>query len=279
MARDGTQRAILDRLLDGSYRLGQSQMTYEQKKWFLSLTYKFVPEVRELDKSKILGVDLGCVYAIYASSMQQKGIFKISGDEITEFEKRQAAMQNREPVSTLERVEQLEQRRWQKQQQARYCGEGRVGHGTGTRVAPAYRDADKIARFRDTINHRYSKALVEYAEKNGFGTIQMEDLSGIKEDTGFPKRLRHWTYFDLQTKIQYKAAERGITVVKIDPQYTSQRCSRCGYIDKANRASQEKFLCQSCGFEANADYNASQNISVEKIDKLIAKDKKKLART
>jgi transposase len=77
----------------------------------------------------------------------------------------------------------------------------------------------------------------------------------------------------LQTKIEYKAKERGIAVVKIDPSYTSQRCSRCGYIDSGNRKSQSKFCCKSCGFACNADYNASQNISIRDIAEIIKKER------
>jgi transposase len=102
----------------------------------------------------------------------------------------------------------------------------------------------------------------------------MEDLSGIKKNTGFPKRLFHWTYYDLQTKIEYKAKEKGIDVVKINPQYTSQRCSKCGFTDERNRPSQSVFKCISCGYERNADYNASQNISIKGIDKIIKEEKK-----
>lgn len=275
IAKDRSQKAILERIFNKEYSLRQCQVTYKRPKWFLSLTYQFTPTETELDETKILGVDLGCVNAIYASSHGIKGVFKIPGDEITAFERKQAAMQNRKPKSTLERVHELEERRWAKQKQARYCGDGRIGHGTKTRVAPVYQDADKIARFRDTINHRYSKALIDYAVKNGFGTIQMEDLSGIKEENGFPRRLQHWTYFDLQTKIQYKAEEQGIIFKKIDPKYTSQRCSSCGHIDKENRLSQAEFKCVKCGFKANADYNASQNISIPAIDKEIKKQNKK----
>jgi transposase len=98
----------------------------------------------------------------------------------------------------------------------------------------------------------------------------MEDLSGIKESTGFPMILAHWTYFDLQTKIEYKAKEHGIQVKKIKPRYTSQRCSKCGCIDRANRPEQAKFKCVKCGFEANADYNAAQNLSIKDIDSIIS---------
>ena len=250
---DSTQRSILHKLMEGEYALGECQLIYDKKKWFLLLTYIFLPETHALDPEKILGVDMGEAYAIYASSVYGFGTLKIEGGEVTDYAKK------------------LERRKWSYQKQARYCGDGRIGHGTKTRIAEVYKAEDRIANYRDTINHRYSKAVVDYAVKNGYGTIQMEDLSGIKEDTGFPRRLQHWTYYDLQTKIQNKAKEHGIRVVKIDPRCTSQRCSQCGHIDPANRPSQSQFCCTACGFRANADFNASQNISVKGIDKIIAK--------
>lgn len=100
----------------------------------------------------------------------------------------------------------------------------------------------------------------------------MEDLSGITQDAD--RFLKDWTYYDLQTKIKYKAEEHGIKVKLIKPRYTSQRCSKCGYIDSDNRKTQAHFLCLKCGFECNADYNASQNISIEDIDLIIEQELK-----
>ena len=249
---DGTQKSIFNRTLMGEYGLGESQLVYDRPKWFLMLTYSFDPVQKELDPDKVLGVDVGQVYAVYASSFGNKGVFKIDGGEVDEYSKRQEA-----------RIRSF-------QNQARHCGDGRVGHGTKTRVEPIYKHRNNISNFRDTINNRYSRELVDYAVKNQYGVIQMEELSGIKEDTGFPRRLRHWTYYDLQMKVEQKCKEAGIKFKKIDPRYTSQRCSRCGNIDKDNRPNQATFLCTECGFETNADYNASQNISILDIDRIIS---------
>ena len=57
--------------------------------------------------------------------------------------------------------------------------------------------------------------------------------------------------------------------MKINPKFTSQRCSKCGYISKENRKTQAGFKCKNCGFEENADLNAARNIAIPKIDSII----------
>ena len=252
-AKDKSQKHILEQLCSETYKIGESQIVYEKKKWMLYLAYEFEAKESICDPDKILGVDLGAVNAIYASVYNDKNRLCIPGDEALE---------------TIRRIKAVQK---SKQKQARYCGEGRIGHGTATRVAPAYNAGNRIANMQDTLNHRWSKKLVEYAVKNQCGTIQMEDLSGIKEDMGYPKRLQHWTYYDLQQKIESKAAEQGIQFVKVKPDCTSQRCSRCGCINAKNRPTQSKFLCVDCGYKENADYNASQNLAISKIDEIIEK--------
>ena len=76
----------------------------------------------------------------------------------------------------------------------------------------------------------------------------------------------------MQQKITYKAEKVGIKVVKVKPNCTSQRCSRCESIHKENRdgaVNQAKFECKNCGFKANADWNAAKNIATKDIDKII----------
>jgi len=49
----------------------------------------------------------------------------------------------------------------------------------------------------------------------------------------------------------------------VSPAYTSQRCSKCGTTLRENHQTQERFCCQKCGYEVNADYNAAKNIGLK----------------
>jgi transposase len=82
----------------------------------------------------------------------------------------------------------------------------------------------------------------------------------MKKHTETQRRLHSWSFAQFHSFLSYKAQERGIQVVKIDPRHTSQTCSKCGYQARNNRRSQSLFLCRQCGYCLNADLNASYNI-------------------
>jgi len=100
------------------------------------------------------------------------------------------------------------------------------------------------------------------------GTLIMEDLTGIGQGTKQKKRFRkdfrskyqRWCYRRLMLRISLSAEVGGVHCLLIDPSYTSQTCSECGYVHKDNRSG-ELFLCKNCGYTTDADYNASRNIS------------------
>ena len=64
----------------------------------------------------------------------------------------------------------------------------------------------------------------------------------------------------LGTRTKQKGAVSGVTVVQIDPRFTSQQCHMCGHTAKENRESQAVFRCVECGHEDHADTNAARNI-------------------
>lgn len=256
----GSQLSIVQRCMNGDYRIGESELIYNNKKrcWFLNLTYKFIPERSvTLDPEKIMGVDLGIACVAYLGFNFCEDRFSIGRSEVEAFRA------------------QTEARKRALQRQAKFCAEGRIGHGYATRNKPVLHVSDAVRRFRDTANHKYSRFIVQKAIDFGCGTIQMEDLKDMR-GTAENKFLKDWTYFDLRQKIKYKAEEHGIELVLVNPRYTSQRCSQCGHIDKNNRPKEEKgqafFQCVHCGYKANADYNASVNLATKDIEKIIEND-------
>ncbi len=119
----------------------------------------------------------------------------------------------------------------------------------------------KEQRWMRDLNHRISKAIIQSC--NPGDIIAMEDLKYIRDRIKVAKKQRQvqhsWAFGQLGKFIEYKAAERGIAVVYVEPRYTSQRCPKCGYISKKNRH-RHLFKCSSCGYVTNADLNAAVNI-------------------
>jgi putative transposase len=64
----------------------------------------------------------------------------------------------------------------------------------------------------------------------------------------------------IQSKLTNLEQRFGVTATEINPAYTSQTCSVCGYVDRRNRASQSRFKCLWCGQTKHADFNAASNL-------------------
>lgn len=241
---------ILDRILEGSYKMCDSKITKVKNKFYLLLTYQFEAEKVEVDKNIIMGIDVGVVNPATIAVSNDNWYYQFvgNGNDLDRIRKQVEARKKRI----------LESRKW--------AGEGSVGHGYRTRTKAVEKVYGKIANYRNTMNHNWSSYIIKEAVRLGAGVIQMEDISGINEKETF---LKNWTYYDLQKKIEYKAKQFGIEVVKIKPAYTSQRCSKCGNIHKENRTKQDKFECKTCGFTVNADVNAARNIAIKDIEKII----------
>jgi IS605 OrfB family transposase len=165
----------------------------------------------------------------------------------------------------------LGDRRW-KEQDRRALRLKRKLQAKGTRSAKKHLKKLSGKQFRRHKDHDHvlSKRIVQNAPPGS--TIVLENLKNIREESRMgrgkkasPKRdnkrrLHSWSFAQLYSFVEYKAEARGIRVVKIDPRHTSQTCSKCRYQHRSNRRSQSVFHCRSCGYELNADYNASLNI-------------------
>jgi IS605 OrfB family transposase len=110
-------------------------------------------------------------------------------------------------------------------------------------------------RFQRDVNHQIANWIVS----KPYDVIALEDLTNIRNGKK-NKKLGKWSFSELRGFVEYKAAAIGKKVVAINPRYTSLTCSKCGFKKKENRDG-KTFNCKSCGFQIDADLNASRNIA------------------
>ena len=88
--------------------------------------------------------------------------------------------------------------------------------------------------------------------------------NGQSAKSGLSRSIADASWGSLIQKIEYSAAKQGKVVFKVNPQHSSQTCSKCGCVDKANR-DREKFVCTHCGYIAHSDIQAAQNIKAKAV--------------
>lgn len=210
---------------------GQADLIYKKGKLYLCVVAD-IPDKEIVGVNEYLGIDLGiCNIAVDSQGES------FSGDKIAEVKQRRnkhkANLQSKGTKSAKRRLKKV---------------------------------SGKIRNFVKDINHCISKHIVEKAKALGFG-IALEKLTKIKKTVrkAFRERFEQWSFYELATFIKYKAQLAGIPVVEVDPRYTSQTCSHCGFVSKKNRKTQSEFVCQSCGFESNADFNAAINLAAKAV--------------
>ena len=130
------------------------------------------------------------------------------------------------------------------------------------------------ARACEDWIHKTTTALVRY-----YDVIVLEDLNvagmtraahgrGHRAKAGLNRAIQANRWARIREVLTYKCQLAGVTLVCVNPVYTSQTCPQCGNIAKENRESQAVFHCVNCGHEDNADINAARNILTRGLKRL-----------
>jgi predicted RNA-binding Zn-ribbon protein involved in translation (DUF1610 family) len=88
--------------------------------------------------------------------------------------------------------------------------------------------------------------------------IRLEKVSNFRHKKNVGKFLNHFNETLIRSKLKDVAENAGVLVIEQKSAYRSQRCSDCGYVCKLNRKG-KLFKCKRCGYQTDADYNASCN--------------------
>jgi IS605 OrfB family transposase len=211
-----------------------SKITRKFKQWFLILSYEIdIPEPST--KGSVVGVDQGIKRLFVASDSGTNKLFYKSNhlnNKLSNIRKTRARVQA-------------------------------VGTRSSKRLLK--RMSGHEASVTEHAVHVASKRLVQWAKSVGARKIVVEDLSNIRgaslsKGKQLRSKVNRWPYGMFTFCVTYKAAAVGITVEVVSPKNTSRMCHKCGHIDKSNRDGLV-FKCGSCGYTADADWNASKNIA------------------
>jgi putative transposase len=124
----------------------------------------------------------------------------------------------------------------------------------------------KEKRFQKHTNHEISCQLVDNAVASK-RAISLEDLTGIRERTNQQPRTKqerkksnNWSFYQLRQFLTYKCLLAGVSLILVNPAYTSKSCHKCLHIGNRNGKS---FRCvnPSCSWKGDSDLNGAKNIA------------------
>lgn len=97
--------------------------------------------------------------------------------------------------------------------------------------------------------------------KSAKGTVAEPGVN-VAQKRGLNRAILDKGWHRMELALVNAAWYTGTRLVKVNPAYTSQRCSACGFVAEGNRESQAVFQCkaEACGHAENADVNSAKNI-------------------
>lgn len=196
----------------------------------------------EIDNENVIGIDINT----------KNNLFSLSDGEFIKYDK-----------WIIEKYKRLEKKisKMQKTKEKRNIEDKTYGKKLLKRV-------QKMNRISKYYNDLKSNQLIKYCKDKGIKHIVMEDLNLNsknkyklkKEGVNYRNIIKVLHLNDYKNVIRRIGNRDGIMISYVNPEYTSQTCSKCGHISRENRKTQETFSCVKCNYTLNADTNASINI-------------------
>ena len=214
-----------------AHKLGSTKIKFINKKTIARIAYE--PDMKKCEASGVMGIDLGLKCPAVAVTDTGKVKFFGNGRKNKRirrhFSSKRKMLQKKKKLNAVKKLD------------------------------------NKEARIMKDIDHKISRAIIDFAVENGIKTIKLEDLSGITHRTTSKSRYKthksekfSWSFYRLKQFITYKAKLVGIDVIPINPYNTSKICPNCG---KVNEANDRTYICE-CGFAEHRDLVGARNILV-----------------
>lgn len=213
---------------DVTFKRGTLRITKKNNKWIAQISIE--KNIESSNNIGIMGVDLGL--KIPAVGVTKKGKIKFFGNGKLNKYIRRHYKTLRQKLGKIKKNKKIK----------------KIGN--------------KEQRWMNNQDHLISKRIINFAVENEISTIKLEDLKNIRKTAKTSrkneKNLHNWSFYRLSKYIEYKAIKTGISVVYVNPAFTSQICPKCKSLNKAN---DRKYVCKLCGFKSHRDIIGATNIT------------------
>jgi putative transposase len=114
----------------------------------------------------------------------------------------------------------------------------------------------KIARQRRDFHYKTAK---HYAEHYQVIAVEKLHILNMVQNHSLAKSIMDASWGTFLDILEEKAERAGHRVIRVNPRFTSQKCFKCGEIVQKS-LSVRTHICPFCGYIADRDVNAAQNI-------------------
>jgi hypothetical protein len=219
------------RVLAGRTPNASTTLTRKSSGWWLTLTVHEHVTATTTDASPVVGVDVGIANFLTTSTGKRYGSFH----------------------GKLARRHQRDRDKRRRKAKLRACLKKK-----GVTRLPSLTDQRLARHVRQEINSAVNQFYAEHASCQ----IAYEDLD-VRGMRFRARRMNAYLYASnlahLPRQLAWGAHKRGQTARASWAAYSSQACSVCHFVSRANRPNQQTFCCQACGLSIHADENAAVN--------------------
>lgn len=201
--------------------------------WWLTLSYDEDITVVTPNDAPIIGLDVGIVNFITASTGKQYGTFH---GKLAERHRRDREKRRRKA-------------------KLRACLKKK-----GVQRLPSTRNQKLARHVRQEINRAVNGVYRDHPDAQ----VAYEQLN-VAEMKFKARRMNAYFYASnlahISAQLAWGATKRGVRARAVKSAYSSQECHRCHSVFRANRPNQQTFCCVVCGHTHHADVNAAENLA------------------
>lgn len=214
------------------------------------ISFQVETEVNELPKTDAaVGIDVGLADLAITSDGLKYGTFnaKWLEKQVTDWQSKYSKRKHKATVAMYEwnhkcRIMKKEIQDYKNWQHARL-------------VKARYQQ--KIANKRKDYLQKITTELVKE-----YDVIVIEDLKvkNLQKNHCLAKSIANASWYQFRRMLEYKCAWYGKKLIFVNPSYTSQICSKCGFHSGKKPLAIREWTCPQCGTHHDRDINAAVNI-------------------